>query len=107
MYDFNILAIFFEPSMLFHHLLCPVFAFYSFVFVEKHDIAGLRDNLRACYFTIFYALSTLLLNILNVIKGPYPFLYVYENPVYLSIFYFIVITGGAFLVSYLIGRIKR
>ena len=107
MYNFNIPAIFFEPSMLFHHLLCPSLAFISFVFVEHHKIEGFRDNLRACYFTIFYAVITTLLNILNVIKGPYPFLYVYENPIYMSILFFLIIVGGSFLVASFIGRIKR
>ena len=107
MYDFNITLIFFEPTMLFHHLICPVVAFISFVFFEKHDIKGWKDSLRACYFTIIYAVVTVLLNVLKIIKGPYPFLFVYENPIYISILFFFVIVVGSFGVSSLIRRIKR
>ena len=107
MYNFNLALLFFEPSMFFNHLFCPILAFYSFVFVESHVINGWRDNIRACYFTIFYGVLTIILNILNVIEGPYPFLYVYKNPVYVSVLYFLLIVGGSFGISSLIGRIKN
>lgn len=107
MYNFNYLALFFEPTMFIYHLSVPIIAFISFVFYEIHDIHGIKDNLRAIYYTIIYGIITLILNILNVMHGPYPFLYVHENPIYMSVIYFTVIILGSFGIARLIERIKR
>ena len=99
--------LFFLGSNLFYHTLCPILTFISFMFFEKHNIKGLRDNFRAIYFTIVYAAIFITLNILKVYEGPYPFLMVYKQPVYMSIIWFIVIVGGAFGLSMLIMKIKN
>lgn len=99
--------LFFLGSNLFYHTLCPILTFISFMFFEKHNIQGLRDNFRAIYFTIIYAAIFITLNILKVVEGPYPFLMVYKQPVYMSIIWFIVIVGGAFGLSMLIMKIKN
>lgn len=99
--------LFFLGSNLFYHTLCPILTFISFMFFEKHNIKGLRDNFRAIYFTIIYAAIFITLNILKVVEGPYPFLMVYKQPVYMSIIWFIVIVGGAFGLSMLIMKIKN
>ena len=99
--------LFFLGSNLFYHTLCPILTFISFMFFEKHNIKGLRDNFRAIYFTIIYAAIFITLNILKVIEGPYPFLMVYRQPVYMSIIWFILIVGGAFGLSMLIMKIKN
>ena len=91
-----IIWIFFEGSNLFYHTLCPIITFISFMFFESHKINGLKDNFRAVYFTIAYAIVFISLNILKVYEGPYPFLMVYKQPVYMSIVWFILIVGGAF-----------
>ena len=99
--------LFFLGSNLFYHTLCPILTFISFMFFEKHNIKGLRDNFRAIYFTIIYAIIFITLNILKVVEGPYPFLMVYKQPVYMSIIWFILIVGGAFGLSMLIMKIKN
>ena len=66
------------------------------MFFESHNIKGLKDNFRAIYFTLIYAAIFITLNILKVYEGPYPFLMVYKQPVYMSIIWFILIVGGAF-----------
>ena len=91
-----IIWIFFEGSNLFYHTLCPIITFISFMFFESHNIKGIKDNFRAVYFTIAYAIVFITLNILKVYEGPYPFLMVYKQPVYMSIVWFILIVGGAF-----------
>ena len=91
-----IIWIFFDGSNLFYHTLCPIITFISFMFFESHKINGLKDNFRAVYFTIAYAIVFISLNILKVYEGPYPFLMVYKQPVYMSIVWFILIVGGAF-----------
>lgn len=81
--------------------------FISFIFFEKHDIKGFKDNFRAIYFTIAYAVVFIILNILKVYDGPYPFLQVYNQPIYMSVIWFIVIVGGAFGLGKLIMWIKN
>lgn len=99
--------IFFTGSNLFYHTLCPIIMFISFVFYEKHDIKGFRDTFRAMYFTMIYAVIFIALNILKIYEGPYPFLKVYDQPVYMSIIWFILIVGGAFGIGKGIMWIKR
>ena len=58
-------------------------------------------------FTIAYAIVFITLNILKVYEGPYPFLMVYKQPVYMSIVWFILIVGGAFGIGKGIMWIKN
>lgn len=102
-----IIWIFFVGSNLFYHTLCPIITFISFMFFESHKINGIKDNFRAVYFTIAYAIVFITLNILKVYEGPYPFLMVYKQPVYMSIIWFILIVGGAFGLGRLIMWIKN
>ena len=102
-----IIWIFFEGSNLFYHTLCPIITFISFMFFESHNIKGIKDNFRAIYFTIAYAIVFITLNILKAYEGPYPFLMVYKQPVYMSIIWFILIVGGAFGIGRLIMWIKN
>jgi uncharacterized membrane protein (DUF2068 family) len=102
-----IIWIFFWGSNLFYHTLCPILTFISFTFFESHNIKGLKDNFRAIYFTLIYAAVFITLNILKVYEGPYPFLMVYKQPVYMSIVWFILIVGGAFGLGKLIMWIKN
>ena len=102
-----IIWIFFEGSNLFYHTLCPIITFISFMSFESHNIKGLKDNFRAIYFTLIYAAVFITLNILNVYEGPYPFLMVYKQPVYMSIIWFILIVGVAFGIGKLIMLVKK
>ena len=102
-----IIWIFFLGSKLFYHTLCSIIIFISFMFFESHNIKGLKDNIRAIYFTIIYAIVFITLNILKVYEGPYPFLMVYKQPVYMSITWFIIIVGGAFGIGKLIMWVKN
>ena len=97
----------FQGTNFYFHTICPILTFISFIFFEKHNIKGLRDNIRAMYFTMIYATLFIILNILRVVKGPYPFLMVHDQPIYMSIIWFILIVGGAFGLSMLIMWIKN
>jgi hypothetical protein len=92
-----------ENSMLFHHLICPVAAALSFIFFEPCPASGRRTALIALIPTAAYAAVTVTLNIARVMKGPYPFLHVYEQPVYMSVIWLAVILAGAYLIARLIA----
>ena len=91
-----------KDSMLYHHLLCPVAVFVHFVFFDHIEIADKKTVLFAQIPTFVYAVIILSMNIMRLIRGPYPFLYVYEQPVYISVIWSIVILGGAYVISVLI-----
>ena len=105
--NFNYQFFFFTGSNLYYHLLCPIIAFISFVFFEDYEIKSFKETLLATSFTGIYAFLFIILNILKIVDGPYPFLQVYKNGVYMSLIWFLLIVGGSFLLSKIIGRIKR
>jgi hypothetical protein len=94
-------------SMLYHHLICPVAALISFVFFETDPQLTRKYTYFALIPTGTYAAVAIILNIARVMKGPYPFLRVYEQPVYMSVLWFVVIFGGAYLLAWLILLANR
>ena len=107
MYNFAYKYLLFNNELLYYHTLCPIIAIISFVFFEEHEIKGIRDNIRAMYFTICYATILVILNILKYVEGPYPFLLLYQNPIYVSIIWFVIILGGALFISKIIEVFKN
>ena len=81
---------------LYYHMICPILALIAFLFFDKIHIKGIKDNLWAMGFTIIYTIVLVILNLAKVVYGPYSFLHLYENPVYMSVIWFLVIDGGAF-----------
>ncbi len=89
-------------SMLFNHLLCPVLSFLTFTLLEREPPLSRRAVFAAVVPTALYAAVTTLLNALRVMEGPYPFLRVYEQPLWLSFVWAGAILGGAYLLARLI-----
>jgi hypothetical protein len=95
-------------SMLFTHTLCPVLALIThFAFTPK----ALNKNAasRALLFTLFYGGVAIVLNITETWHGPYPFLYIYEQPVWASFAWFVGIICGAYGIArlLLIGKTRK
>lgn len=97
----------FHGSMLYHHLLCPVLAIISFLFFDNYKFNTRREIIHSMSFSFIYSIVIVILNLFKVIEGPYFFLLVYKNPVYMSIMYFIVILGGTYLLSYGLNKLKK
>ena len=107
MYNFIYKYLLFYNELLYYHTLCPIIAFISFVFFEEHKIKGIKDNIRAMYFTFIYAGIFIILNVLNIVEGPYPFLMVYKNSIYISFIWLFAIIGGTFTISKIIEIAKN
>lgn len=107
MYNFNYYGLLFKDSLIFVHLICPLLAIITFK--KYDDINGLtyKDNILALTFTIIYAVILVVLNILKVIKGPYPFLYVYEQSLVVSILWLITILTLTYIIGYVLRRKKH
>ena len=90
-------------SNLYHHVLCPILCVISNIFIDEKITISLKENLLATIPTFLYGTITLILNIAKVMYGPYIFLHVYEQSVLMSVFWFMAIVGGGFLIAFLFG----
>ena len=100
-----VMNVIFGGSNLFHHILCPLICVISYVFLDENICSTRKENLLATFPTFLYAAITLSLNIAKIMEGPYIFLYVYEQSVFMSIFWIIAIVGGGFVVAFLLGLV--
>jgi len=97
----------FDGPFLYVHTLCPILAIITFIFFEHYD---LKENINIFYaviFTIIYAIITVILNILRIIRGPYPFLMVYQQPVMVSIIWFIILLLITMLIAFILRKLNR
>ncbi len=93
-------------SMLYHHLLCPLLALGSFLLLEGEPPLPRKATLQALIPTLAYTAVIIALNLLHVVDGPYPFLRVNEQSVGASLFWFVVIVGGAYGLAWLIWLVN-
>jgi len=91
----------FIGSMLYHHFLCPVIGFLSFVLLEQEKEVqfSFKDTIIAMAPTLVYGSIAIFLNIIKVWEGPYPFLLVYEQSILMSIVWCILVLGCAYLIT--------
>lgn len=92
-------------SMLYNHFLNPVTALLSFVLLERAPALPRRAVGRAMIPTLVYGGIMLAANVAKVYKGPYPFLYVYEQPLWTSCMWVVVILGGALLITWAVWKL--
>ena len=103
-YGFKLLL--FTRAMFFTHLTCPLLALLSFLVFEKHEYEK-KDLLWAQVYTLLYAIVLIILNLVHVVDGPYPFLQVCSRPVWQTILWSIGILGGAYGITWLLCKIRR
>ena len=89
------------------HLLCPVLGLLAFLFAEDHSQLRLRHTLYAMIPTVLYAAVIVTLNLTRTVRGPYPFLLVYEQPVWASLLWAALILGTAWLIALALVLAKR
>ena len=106
MYNFNYGYLLFSNELLYHHLLCPLLCIISFIFFDKVETYKIFDNVIATSVTIFYGIILITLNILKILEGPYPFLKVYNQPIYISIFWIILILGITYIIALVLRKIR-
>lgn len=98
--------IFIVEAMLYQHLLCPVVATLSFLLFERPFLSRYAP-FAAWIPTILYAIVSTTMNVARLWYGPYPFLLVYEQPIYMSVLWAILIPFGALTVAWLLYLPKR
>ncbi len=89
----------FADTKLYHHFLCPLLAAGSFIFLEDDPALTKQEAGFAVIPTACYAAVLTILNILRIADGPYPYLRVYEQPVWASALWSVVILGSAYGIA--------
>ena len=90
-----------KDSFLYYHLLCPIISFISFSFFEGDRRLNKKKTIYyAILPTLLYAIILVILNINGIVEGPYPFLMINNQEIYISIISFVVI----FVIDYICAR---
>ena len=97
----NYLDSFIKGSHLFNNLLCPIVSFVSFTMFEGDRRLNKKKTIwYALIPTVIYGIIMLVCNVSNTFTGPYSFMMINDNPVYLTVVVFIV----TIILNYVIGR---
>jgi len=97
----------FSGAMLFHHCLCPIIALVSFLLCSSGKKIDRKHTMMALIPTFVYGAVAIALNILNRLVGPYPFLMVKTQSVYMSVIWSAVILGMAYLIAWTVRKLYR
>lgn len=96
--------LFFQGTSLWLHTVCPLLSIISFLFFEKEIKLSPEQSLLALIPTFIYAIVALILNIARTITGPYIFLLVYEQSIWMTFLWIIIIGGIAYILAELLRR---
>ena len=97
----NYLDSFIKGSHLFNNLLCPIVSFVSFTMFEGDRRLNKKKTIwYALIPTVIYVIIMLVCNVSNTFTGPYSFMMINDNPVYVTVIVFIV----TIILNYVIGR---
>lgn len=107
MYNFNYNYLLFSNELLFHHLLCPLLSIISFIFFDQLESYTVIDNILSTLVTIFYGIIIIILNIIKIVDGPYPFLKIYNQPLLITLIWAFLIIGMSYIIALIIRKLKR
>ena len=93
-------------SMLYHHLLNPLAAIFSFVLLERTPRLPRSTVKWALLPTVLYGSIILWLNIQRVVDGPYPFMKVYDQSVQASVLWCIAILLMNYFYAWLLWKLN-
>ncbi|MBR5369749.1 MAG: hypothetical protein IK137_00425 [Bacilli bacterium] len=95
MYDFNYKLLMFTDNFLILHTIVPILCIISYVFFEERS----KKDYICIVFTVTYSIVILVLNIFSIVDGPYPFLKVNPNDIFMTIIWGIAIMVGNYLIG--------
>lgn len=107
MVGFNFNYLFFQGAMPYHHLICPILSFITFIYYDDLGKYYKKDSYYPLGVTLIYSFTLIVLNILRKIDGPYPFLKVYNQTFIVSVLWFILIIGMGYLISIIVLKFRN
>ena len=97
----NYLDSFIKGSHLFNNLLCPIVSVVSFTMFEGDRRLNKKKTIwYALIPTVIYGIIMLICNLTNTFTGPYPFMMINDNPVYIIVIVVLI----TLVLNYVIGR---
>ena len=103
MNNFDYSFLLFSKALFIQHLICPTLAFITFTLFDDIKPLHIIDNVIGLLLTLVYSLVLIILNLFEIVTGPYPFLMVREQELSMSIAWSIAL----FAMSYLIALLLR
>jgi len=103
MYEFNYKLLMFTDNFFILHTLAPILSIISYVALEDRS----NKNYLCLVFTTLYAIIMIVLNVLNIVDGPYPFLKVNTQDILVSLLWGIIIIGGSYLISLCLNLLNK
>lgn len=105
MYGKDYFRMFTDGSKLYQHLLCPLLFFISFFAFERRV-----PKEKSCIYcgvlpTVVYAVVLVILNLLKIVDGPYPFLRVYNQSIFVSFMWAVCILGFDYLMAWAVWKL--
>ena len=97
----------FSKYLFWTHTFCPLTTAISFLFFEKETFPFAQKKvLLGMTPVVLYAIVSTLMNLLRLWDGPYPFLRVYDQPVWMSVLWFFLLVGAGWLFSFLVVLLR-
>ena len=91
----------------FYHLVCPILFFINYTFVSKKEEFSTKDLFISTTPTIIYGIIVTTMNVIVKGYGPYPFLYVYEQPVYLSVLWILIFFITTLVITICLSKLSK
>ena len=105
MMNFNYSKMLLDGALLYQHLLCPVLSIITFLFFDELGSYSKKDNITSLSLTVLYSIILVSLNILELVKGPYPFLMVRNQSVLMSMIWLIVLGIMVYGIAFILRKI--
>jgi len=103
MYNFNYYWLMFKGSNLVMHTLAPALMVNSYIIFNKEKV----NKFIPLIVTAIYGIILIILNLVKIVDGPYPFLKVYNQPVYMSIIWFVILLLVIFIISIVVIKLNK
>ncbi len=103
MYSFDYKWLLLQGSHLIMHFICPILFIVVYLFYKKHN----DNKYLPVIVTIIYGVVLIILNILKIVDGPYPFLKVYDQSIFMSILWGIILISVSLIVSILLIKLNK
>ena len=91
----------------FYHLVCPILFFINYAFVSKKEEFSTKYLFISTTPTIIYGIILIAMNVIVKGYGPYPFLYVYEQPVYLSVLWILIFFMTNLVITICLSKLSK
>ena len=103
MTNFNIQLLFLQNETMIFHVIAPIISIISYIcFEEKSD-----KEYLGFLFTAFYAFVLIILNLKDIVVGPYPFLMVKKQSIIATLLWGVIILGGSYGIGQILNTLNQ